>query len=367
MGALRLAGAGFTSMPRTVAIGALFGGGCVAAFGAALPFIDAFEEPEAPAPRIALEPEATGASSPVRNEVHGLVRLADGEPAAAVRITLTPLFSDEGAEAKVGRTDDSGRFAFSDLDVTPGTPYVAEARFDGSTFPSEVLRFGRSEDDPLRIVVAPTTRSAEDLVLALESIALVGDEKGLQAVHAVTVHNRGDHAYIGGLRLPLLPGANAIDPRAGLDRRSLELHDGALISSVPVVPGRHDITYTYIAAVPRSGLRMAHRPTYETARFEVLVGGELEATNVEGLSAAGHVRVGPRDEERSYRRFEVRDVGPEEPIGLVLSAGRSNPALRVGGIAAAAVAALALFAFPLIRRRRRVETPPVVHEPVAAE
>jgi hypothetical protein len=303
----------------------------------------------------------------VRDEVHGLVRRAGGEPAAGVRVTLTPLFSDEGAESRSGRTDDTGRFVFSDLDVTPGTPYVAEARFDGSTFPSEVLRFGRGEGDPVRIVVAPTTRSSDDLVLELESIAIVGDEKGMQAVHAVTVRNRGERAYIGGLRLSLLPGANAIDPRAGLDRRYLELDDGALVSGAPLVPGRHDVTYTYIAALPRSGLRFAHRPTYETARFEVLVGGELDAADVEGLATAGEVRVGPRTQERSYRRFETRDVKPGERLALVLAAGRPSPLLRVGVIAFAVVAALAVFAFPLLRRRRREEPSPAAPEPVVAE
>ncbi|MGH2760004.1 MAG: hypothetical protein ACRDKJ_10645 [Actinomycetota bacterium] len=367
MGGLRLAKAGFTSMPRALAVIAILAGGAAVAFGVALPFIQSSEEGEPPAPRIALEPEASTEGSRVRDEVHAVVGTADGDPMVGVRVSLIPLFSDEGAETRSGRTDEAGRVAFTDLDVTPGTPYVAEARFDGATFPSEVLRFGSTKDDPVRIVVAETTRGADDLTLELESIAIIGDEQGVQAVHAVTVRNRGERAFIGGLRLPLLPGANAIDPRAGLDRRYLELDRGSLISSAPLPPGRRDITYTYVAPMPRSGLRFAHRPSFDTERFEVLVGGEVQTGRAQGLSAAGDVRVGPRGQEREYRRYEARDVDRGDRLLLVISAGGSSPVLRAGGLIVAVLLAFALFAFPLVRRRRRQDPSPNAPEPVAAE
>jgi hypothetical protein len=366
MGAVRLANAGFRSMPRRTAVASLVLGGCVIAFGVALPFIQADEEPFTPAPRITLDP-AAGDPPSVRDRVHGVVRTAGGRPASGVRVELTPLFDDEGAEQRSVSTDDDGRFVFAGVDVTPGTPYVADARFDGATFSSEVLRFGRGEDDPLRIVVAPTTKRADDVFLDVESIALVGDDKGLQAVHALTVRNRGDRAYVGGLRLPLLPGANAIDPRGGLDRRYLELDDSGLLSRAPIAPGRLDITYTYVASVPRSGLRFQHRAAYPTDRFEVLVGGDLEAARVEGLERGDEVRVGPRGSERTYRRYVSERLLPRDPVELVVSVKRSAPLLRIGGIVVAAVLALGIVAFPLVRRRRRDLPSPAPPQPVTAE
>ena len=354
-------------MPRPLAVVALIGGGAAAAFGIALPFIDTPDDEPSAAPRIALEPAVTADASSVRDEIHVLVRLPGGKPAAGVRVSLVPLFTEDAVKTLTERTDDRGRVAFDGIEVTPGTPYAAEARFDGTTFPSPVLRFGRSQDDPLRIVVADTTSDTEDISLDLESIAIVGGENGVQAIHAVTVRNRGERAYVGGLSLPMLPGANAIDPRGGLDRRYLELDDGKLLSKAPVTPGRHDITYTYIASLPRSGLRLTHRPSYDTERFEVLVGGEIAGADAQGLTEAGEVRVGPPGEERTYTRYEAEGVGRRDRLGLEISSRRSSPVLRVGALVVAILLALGLFAFPLVRRRRRVQPEPVTPEPVAAE
>lgn len=362
---MRLTNAGFRSMPRFIATASVVFGACVVVFGLALPFLQTSPATDRPQPRITLEP--ADRSSTVRDAVHGVIRLPDGSPASDVAVKLTPLFGGEGDEELSTRTADDGRFLFSGVDVTPGTPFVVDARYDGATFPSDVLRFGRPEEDPVRLVVAETTKSANDISLDVESIALVGDAQGLQAVHALTVHNGGDRAYVGGLHLPLLPGANAIDPRDGLDRRHLDVSDGVLVSMSPVPPGRTDITYTYVAAMPRSGLVYEHEAVHPVERFEMLVGGDLEATTHEGLSRAGEVVLGPRGEERTYRRYEAAGLDAGDNLRIVVSPAASSPALTIAAIAAAALVAVGLVAFPLVRRRRRESPSPATPEPVAAE
>lgn len=348
-------------MPRSLAILTIFLGAGVVAFGLVLPsIVTPLEDmPRAePVPRVTLQPVTDNTKL---DEVNGLVRTAFA-PASDVRVELVPLF--EGGKRLASRTDADGRFVFSDVDVTPGTPYVADVRFDGATFSSDVLRFGTSADEPVVIGVADTTKSSRDIRFDVESIAIVGDANGAQAVHAITVRNRGTRAYVGRLRLPLLPGANAIDPRGGLDRRKLELHGGEIVSVSPITPGRRDITYTYVAPMPKSGLMIRHETAYPTGRFELLVGGELTARRTNSRSGGSSVNIG----ERTYQRFEAHNLDPDDSLRFVVSVGRSSPVLRSAGLAAAALAALAIVAFPLLRRRRRseVQTPPA-HQPISVE
>ncbi len=315
-------------------------------------------EPETPGPRITLSPD-TDRKPVARDEIHGVVLGSKGKPAAGVRVDLTPLFEDENAKKHSTETDDKGRFTFADVAVTPGTPFVADARFDDARFPSGVLRAPTEAGEPVRIVVAETTKNARDVAFGVESVALVGDEKGIQAVHAVTVRNKGDRAFVGTLRLPLLDGANAIDPAQGLDRRDLELDDGELLSRTPIAPGRHDITYTYVASTPRDGLDVIHRVLYPTERFELLVGGELEAARFEGVAEAGDVRISERD----YTRYEAHDLEPRAAIELLVTVKGGSALLRNAGMGAAATAAVAILAFPLVRRsRRRAQLDPVTAE-----
>lgn len=353
-------------MPRGVAVATTLAGAGVIFFGASYTRTTPEASSDA-APRVTLAPAPPGTGAP-RDVVHGVVRARDGSDVSSVRVDLVPLVTDEGStETQTTQTDDDGSFVFTDVDVTPGTPYVADARFDDATFPSEVLRFGRGLDDPVRIVVAQTTSKPADLVLDVESIALVGDAKGMQAVHAVTVHNRGKRAYVGGLRLPLIPGANAIDPRAGLDRRRLELIGGELVSSAPVLPGRHDITYTYVAPMESAGSTIRHQVRYPTKRFELLAGGELVASRTDGPTHTREIAIGPRGQERMYRQQQFRDIAPGESLAFVVSAKRSSAALRIAGLVAAVVASIGIVAFPLIRRRRVRSTPTPEHEPAGVE
>jgi hypothetical protein len=352
-------------MPRAVAAGALLGGLSVVCFGAALLFVDSI--PDAEAPRLPLEPVGPSASFGPRAAIHGIVRTPADDPVRDAPVALVPLFESEGAERMRTHTDSAGRFAFEDVEVNPGSPYAVDVDFDGATFSSAMLRGGWAESDPLRIVVAPTTSRPDDLVWDVESIAVIGDAEGLQAVHAITVRNRGERAYVGPLRLPLLPGANAIDPRTGLDRRKLTVGGGELVSRTPIVPGRHDITYTYIVTMSQRGVAFRYRNRFPVARLELLAGGDLEVRHADGFDESNTVHLGPRGEERTYRRYTSRRVPAGELVGATIVAAEPSPLPRTMGLVAAAAIALVIVAFPLIRRRRTGRADPTSRAPEARE
>jgi hypothetical protein len=352
---LRLRDAGFVAMPRRVAQIVLAAGLAVVAFGIVLISLGPRDDEPSAMPRATLEPATPDAPDDAdARGVRGTVVTRDGDAADGVKVTLVPLFMEDGVDPLRTVTDDDGDFAFDDVVVDPGSPWIAEATFDGARFGSEALRAPRGKDEPLRIVVAPTTKNVKDVRVDIESIAIVGDKSGGQAVHAVTVRNESDRAYVGGLRLPLLPGATAIQEGTGLDRRYLELGNGEMTSRAPVLPGRHDLTYTYIVQMSERGLAISHRTQLPTQRYEVLVGDGLSLSARGGLRDDGDVKLGPREQQRTYHRYIARDLDADDRIDARVAVATGTGALRIGGFIAAALLAILVIVAPMLRRRRAV-------------
>ena len=342
-------------MPRRVASIALAAGIAVVGFGVVLIAIGPPDDAPAVMPRATLAPAADDGADDSGTGVRGTVATRDGDAADGIKVTLVPLFMESGVDPLRTTTDADGRFAFDDVVVDPGSPWIAEATFDGSRFPSAVLRAPRTKDRPLQIVVAPTTKKAKDVEIEVESVAIVGDKTGGQAVHAFTVVNRGDRAYVGGLRLPLLKGATAIQEGAGLDRRYLDLGTDEMTSRAPVLPGRHDLTYTYIVQMSQRGITVDRRTHLPTGRYEVLVGDGLMLDAPASLRDDGDVTLGPRGDQRTYHRYVARDLDQGDRVGARVVVASGSGALRVGGFVLAALLAIALVIAPVLRRRRTRE------------
>jgi hypothetical protein len=339
VGALRLRNAGFTSMPLRVAAIALVSGVAVVGFGIALIAIGPPSDDATTAmPRATLAPSLAGDDLITGKGVRGTVVGRDDDPVEGVGVTLVPLFMEDGVDPIRATTDDEGRFAFDDVTVDPGSPWVAEAKFDGARFPSEVMRAPRGKDHPLRLVVAETTKKAKDLDIEVESLAVGGDRSGGQAVHA------------------LLPGATAIQEGTGLDRRYLALGKDAMTSTAPILPGRHDLTYTYIVQMARGGIAVGHRTQLPTERYELLVGDGL-SLRAYSLRDDGEVQLGPRDEQRTYHRYVARNLKDGDRIDARVTTASSSNVLRIAGLAVAVLLGLAVVFGPLLRRRRREREP----------
>jgi hypothetical protein len=367
VGVLRLTGAGFVAMPRRVAQIVLVTGIAVVAFGVVLISLGPPDDEPSAIPRATLEPASDDPKPSTDRGVRGTVVTQDGDAIDDVKVTLVPLFMEAGVDPLRTRTDADGDFSFDDVDVDPGSPWIAEATFDGVRFPSAALRAPRGPDAPLRIVVAPTTKSEKDVRIDVESVAVVGDKSGGQAVHALTVTNDGQRAYVGGLRLPLLPGATAIQEGTGLDRRYLELGEGEMTSRAPILPGRHDLTYTYIVQMSDRGIAIAHRTQLPTERYEVLVGGGITLSARGGLRQDGHVELGPGGEQRTYARYVARDLDRGDRVDARVAVASGPDALRIGGFVLAALLAIAVIAAPVLRRRRRTVSTSSSDDASAAE
>ncbi len=347
-------------MPAVVGRISIASGIAVVVFGVALLAFSSPPDDTSPSafPRATLEPSSDARAEVTGTGVQGAVRRRDGNPVEGVAVTLVPLFMERGVEEIRTTTDRDGRFSFEDVTVDPGSPWVAEAKFDGVRFPSDVLRAPRGKGEPVRLVVAPTTKEPKDIEIEVESLAVVGDRTGGQAVHALTVVNNGERAYAGGLRLPLLRGATAIQEGTGLDRRYLALSDDAMTSTAPILPGRHDLTYTYIVQMARDGIAVDHATQIATDRYELLVGDGLRLRTESSLDDDGEVTLGPRGEQRTYHRYVARNLKDGDRIAARVTAGSSPGVVRIVGLALAALLALVVIAGPLVRRRRSREPSP---------
>jgi hypothetical protein len=360
-------------MPRQVAVISLIAGIAVATFGVALLFVPSEPaEPLTQAPIATLEPVDQPDDAPVNapedmgSDITGRVLSVDEEGVADVEVELIAIA--DGPKTRETTTDARGRYAFRDVEIDLGSPHVVEAIYDGARFGSSVLRAPRGSDPNVDITVAETTRSDDDLVVEVESLALVGDRSGLQAVHALTLRNRGDRAFVGKLELPLLRGAANIQEGAGIDRRTLVLGHGGMTSTKPILPGATEITYTYVTPMAADGVAFVHEPQLRTDRYVLLVAGDLDAVDLRGLVRASDVSLDARRGlERTYERSVANDLEARSPIGARIVVDEGPDLLRVGAPVAAAAIALLLVAFGLWRRRRQPPPPSeAVVEPTPA-
>ena len=334
LGVLRLTRAAFVALPRNLAISIVVAGAAVVAFGSLLPRFVVSRQ----APRIALEREPAGATpAPLPHvALRGVVSSLDGAPVRGIGVTL---YTGTGGPRTV-KTDARGAYAFAPL--APGGPYRVAVSYRGATF-QRVLML---PTPPVPITVAPTTNKPAHIRIRAASLALVGDARGVQAVYAATIENAGRDAYSGGVPLPVLPGAMAVEPRAGVDRSQLAVQDGVLYSSAPVMPGSTPISYTYVAPISERGADVVVDTTFPTDRFDLLVAGRLRTKADERPN--GDIRLGGR----TYQRYTWRGLGPRQMVSAHVRPSSSTAVLRTGAIAAGGVVAAFVVLLPLLRRRR---------------
>ena len=368
VGVLRLRHSGFAQMPRLLATAIVGIGVAVVVFAGYLAATNALD-PEEITPNVELSTASPDSeSTPRTDDINALVTNARDEPVAGISVELAAFDEKEGDFVVVdeSETDEDGRVVFEDADIDPGRPAIVQAVFDDTRFSSSVLRSGNERGTPVRIEVAETTRSADDLRIEVESVAIVGDSRGAQAVHAVSIRNRGATAYIGELRLPVLPGGTAIQVQQGFDERRASITDGQIVARTPILPGRHDITYTYPVQSDPDGIRFRRSVQIPTERFDLLAGGELDAEPTEGLRRSGSAEVGPESAQRSYRRYSAEDLQRADVVSARVIVAQSTSPVLIAGPIAAAVLAVTIVAIPLIRRRRRRAAPPTPMEKIEA-
>ncbi len=343
-------GVAFTHMPTGIATSITVVGLLVCGFAGFVLFRGERGTSSGPEPVVTLAPDFAGPAPAQIGNVRVNVRTVTG-PVADAPVTLSSRFAaDEPPRKLTGRTDASGSVSFDKIDINPGSPWVAIAHYDGRDFPSSVLRSGRI----VTIYVANVAFDPKHITVDAESLAIVGDADGMEAVQALTVVNHSVRAFAGGLSFPLLEGATAIDPHSGLDRDSLALDaNNQMVSTSPLLPGSHGFTYTYIAPMGRTGTHVRLDVFYATKRFDVLVGGKVAMKPQGRLRANGTVKLAGR----TYHRFTAERLHAGEHLTGRIVVPKPSRVPTTALLVIAILAALAIIVLPLLRRRRRAPEP----------
>lgn len=361
VGAMRLTAGAMPAMPRRVAAAALLAGLGVAVGALVLPVPEA--EEAAPAREVPLEPVPDEPAGPAdTGTISGAIRTHTDEPVAGTEVALLIFEAGEESGTLEETTGEDGGFRFTDLDIAPDRGYLVQTAYEGAVFGSELLLLGpHAPSLDLDLVVAPPTEDDSGVRVQTDALVIAGDAEGLQVVQILSIVNEADEAYVGALRLPLLPDAVGVDPRQGLDPTRLWPLDGDLVAGSPLPPGETEVVYTYGLPMPEEGLAVERRVRYPTERLELLVGDDL-GVDAPALEAGERVRPpfpgGGGSADRSYQRFRSAELRPGDTVAATVALDEGPEPLQVAVIAAAIVAAIALIAFPLVRRRRAAPPPP---------
>ncbi len=329
------------------------------------------------------------AQSGGQGKVDGLIvnGTKDATISNAAGLTVTLYVADMATQSTITKTaqaDAGGRFAFSNIDVVSTTRMLAATTYKGVDYASEILAFdGISTTVPVSLTVFETTTDPSVLQVAQTHFVFDVQTRLLNVLEIVQVTNVSDRAFVGAtsvgphfitLPLPVLAGATDIQFE-NQDADATTIRGTNVLSyTLPFQPGNDQIVFNYsVPFVPPTyqfGLVMP----FDTGKLRVLltdVGGTITSTQ---LSAPSNF---PTQSGQNYllssadnltKGTEVKATFMNLPATVSAPASTapgSNPPtapttttvdnnsqmIGFGVLGLAAVAAILLIAYPLLRRR----------------
>lgn len=163
--------------------------------------------------------------------------------------------------ATVGR---DGRFSFANVPADSNVSYVVTTEYAGVPYVSAVPKANGQSTTPVELKIYEPTTS--DSAIRVESAswllgALDAEKQQTTILVLLTVNNTGDRVYVGDrrgdpgaavpgvlprtLRIALPQGASDFQLQMGLDSSTLLPIANGYVDTRPVLPGQHQLAYTY--------------------------------------------------------------------------------------------------------------------------
>lgn len=284
-------------------------------------------------------------------------------PLAGQPVRLTAYANGAEQDWKATTSDARGRFTFS-VPVDPQRTYVVWLHYkDGEYTSAPVVLAAPGQRASVALRVWEPTSDAGVLRINVHHIIIEPGDGAVRVAELLVVANTSDRTYVGTssegnrrriLHFSLPDGARDVQLMEGLYERAVTVGAGALIDSVGVTPGMHEIAYAY--AVPAAGAALAldRRVDYPTDRLEVF-GRAGPALSVAPLTRQSDVQT----EQGTYARYSGGPVqaGAVVRVGLTgLSARRASARYAAMGAFLGLVAAAIIY--PFVRRRRPAASRP---------
>jgi len=227
-------------------------------------------------------PSAAMAVEPAEGTIEGTIinSTPGGGSVAEQDVTLDTYLGETQEDSIITRTDNAGRFIFSDLSIEPDYAYVVTLDYQGADYSSETMFFGEDEvTKSAEIIVYDSTTSNEALTVALSHTIIYIDESGLIVKEYYLFANDSGRTYIGptgekdsGVLFFSLPeGAIELEPTLGLMGCCIITGPGGFAETMSVLPNMKEVSFSYRVS-PNSGtFTYSQTINYLTTRFDFLV------------------------------------------------------------------------------------------------
>lgn len=343
---IRLSGRGLGRMPRLLAVGVAGVSAAVVALGVT----GLLSEPKAIRRKIPLASASARTDKSGPASISGIVT-STGGPVRGQSVALSQFEATEITSSRTTQTDQQGLFSFVELTTSPTTAYVVVAEFGGARFSTDIMVLDPGITKQVDIEVAQPTTDSGVIRILTDSAVLVGDRRGTQVLQIITLENSSDKAFAGQLLLPFIAGGGDLIPKRGLNRPDLEFGDNGLISTTPVLPGRHEIVYDYLAPPAVKPTNIRFRLAYPTEQLEILWGGKLVLTSPTLRRAAAVV---PPIETGNgkFERLEASDLEPGNSVQATMRIKPDDQSFAVIALVVAGLAAGSVLIFGILRRAK---------------
>lgn len=271
-----------------------------------------------------------------------------------------------------------GRFRFAGVPVDPAVSYVVATEYASVPYLSAVPKANGETTVPVTLTIYEPTTS--DAAIRIDSASwLVGAlDVGKQQVTMLallTVNNTGDKVYVGDrrgdpgaavpgvlprtIRLALPQGASDFQLQMGLDPSALLPVADGYVDTQAVLPGKHDLAYTYRIGYAEGVAEIRTDLAYPTAKLRFLAPDAGLEFQSDHLADGGTTQI----EGRNYRVLAADNLKADttvtvDVVGLpAVGTDRLSPRdMQIGGLVLIALAlVVAVYAGLRPRGKRQVD------------
>ena len=297
-------------------------------------------------------------------------------------ITVTLYVADMASQSTITQTvqpDANGHFAFSNIQILTTTRMLATANYGGIDYASDILQFsGVTTTVPVTLTVYDTTTDPSTVKVAQMHFVIDVETGMLNVLQIVQVQNTGDRSFIGGtgvgphrvtLQLPFLAGATNIQfDSQDADMTTIRGTD-SMSYTLPFQPGNDQIVFNYSIPFTPPSYPFDLKLPFDVDKFQILlsdVGGTITSTQLSAptnfptqsgqtflLSAGGPFTQGAEVKAQlvNLPATVAAPTTTAPSTSTPTAVDNTSQTIGIAVLGLAAVAAILLIAYPLIRRR----------------
>jgi hypothetical protein len=250
---------------------------------------------------------STALAEPLDGTVSGQVlnKTNGGGPSPGVTVTLIAFGRKEQAPLgqQSAKTDDSGRYTFSNLDRDPNVVYLTIARFGSVNYPGETpFQLQEQPNVQTDINIYDTTTSDDGLQIERLNLLVLGAEQGMLRMmemgalvnttdRTFVTANPQDQAMARAVKFALPKGALNVQMQTGFSDQDVIPGVGGVMVTAPLLPGRHEFALSFQVPYTDSADLTMQVP-YQTGAYSVYLPDTGLRLETDGLTSAGSSNLG---------------------------------------------------------------------------